>query len=54
MVNLQTLTFKVDEATIAEATSVSSKGERWFKKHLFEVDLSRFLLPGFEKLDWGK
>ena len=54
MVNLQTLMFKVDKATIAEATSIPSEGERWFNKHLFEVDLSRFLLLGFEKLDWGK
>ena len=54
MVNLQTLMFKVDKATIAEATSIPSEGEMWFKKHLFEVDLRRILFPNFEKLDWGK
>ena len=54
VVNFQTLTFKVDEATIAEVTCIPFEGERWFKKHLFEVDLRRFLIPGFEKLDWGK
>ena len=54
VVNFQTLNFRVNEATVAEATSMSPERERWFKKHLFEVDLSMFLLPGFEKLDWGK
>ena len=53
-VNFQTLSFKVNEATIAEATGISLEGERWFKKHLFEVDLSMFLLHGYEKLYWSK
>ena len=53
-VGFQTLSFKINEATIAEATSITLEGERWFKKHLFEVDLNMFLLPGFKKLDWGK
>ena len=53
-VSFQTLSFKVNEATIAEATCITLEGERWFKKHLFEVDLSMFLLPSFKKLDWGK
>ena len=54
VVNLQTLKFKVDEATVLEATGIAPEGERWFKKHRFEVDLSMFLLPSFEKLYWGK
>ena len=54
MVNFQTPTFKVNEATIAEEKYISSEGERWFKKHLLEVGLSMFLCPSFEKLDWGK
>ena len=54
VVSLQTLNFKVNEATISEATCIALEGERWFKKHLFEVDLSMFLFPIFEKLDWGK
>ena len=53
-ISFQTLSFKVNEATIAEATSITLEGERWFKKHLFEVDLSMFLLPGYKNLDWGK
>ena len=32
---------------------IALEGERWFKKHLFEVDLSKFLLPSLKKLDWG-
>ena len=35
VVNFQTLTFKVDEATIAEATDIPYEGEKCFKKHLF-------------------
>ena len=54
MVNLQTPNFRVNEATVAEAMGIAPEGERWFKKNLFEVDLSRFLFPYFEKLNWGK
>ena len=54
VLSFQTLNFKVNEATIAEAMSITLEGERWFKKHLFEVDLSMFLLPGYKNLDWGK
>ena len=53
-VNFQTLNFKVSEVTIAEESSLSIRGERWFKNHLFEIDLSLYLLPGNEKLDWSK
>ena len=54
VVNLQTLNFKVDEAKVVEAMGIDPEGEIWFKKHLFKVDLSMFLLLGFKKLDWGK
>ena len=52
--DLKTLFFIVDEATITEAISVPKVGDKWFKQHLFEVNLSQFLLPGFESLDWSK
>ena len=42
----------VNEETIAEAIGVSSEGEKWFKQQSFEADYSKFLFPGFEKLDW--
>ena len=42
VVNFQILKFKVDEATVAEATCIAHEGERWFKKNLFEVELSMF------------
>ena len=32
--NFQTLNFKVNEGSIAEATWFAIKGERWLKKHL--------------------
>ena len=54
VVSLQTLNFRVNESTIAKATGISLEGERWFKNHLFEVDLSIFLLARFENMDWGK
>ena len=50
LVSFQTLYFRVNEATIAEATGITPEGKRWFNKHVFEVDLSMFLLPSFEKL----
>ena len=53
-VSFQTLSFKVNEATIAKAMGITLEGERWFKKHLFEVDLSMFLFPHFKKIDWDK
>ena len=42
VVDLQTLVFIVDEATIADAIGVPAQGETWFKKNLF---------PSFEILD---
>ena len=41
----------VNEEIIAEAIGVPSEGEKWFKQQSFEVDYSKFLLPGFKKLD---
>ena len=46
------LQMMVDEEVIAEAIGVPSEGEKWFKQQSFEADYSKFLLPGFEKLDW--
>ena len=54
VVDLKTLVFTVDEATIAEAIGVPAEDENWFKYHLFHVNISQFLLPGFESLDWSK
>ena len=42
----------MNEETIADAIGVSSEGEKWFKQQSFEADFSKYLLPGFEKLDW--
>ena len=42
----------VNEETIAGTIGVSSKGEKWFKQQSIEADFSKFLLPGFENLDW--
>ena len=42
----------VNEEVIAEAIGVPSDGEKRFKEQSFEADYSKFLLPGFEKLDW--
>ena len=50
-INFQTLSFELNEGLIAEATWLPVEGERWFKKHMFEVDLSLYLLPGYEDLD---
>ena len=33
---------------------VSRDGELWFKKIPFSFDPSDFLLPGNERLEWGK
>ena len=42
----------MNEETIADAIGVSFEGEKWFKQQSFEVDFSKYLLPGFENLDW--
>ena len=52
MVQLKSLTVRVNEESIAEAIDVSAQGERWFKKQDFQGDYSELLMPSFEKLDW--
>ena len=52
MVQLKSLTVRVNEYSIAEAIDVPAQGERWFKQQDFQGDYSEFLMPGFEKLDW--
>ena len=52
--DLQTISFMVDEVTIAQPISIPSEGEKWFKNHLFEVDLSQFMFPSFKILYWSK
>ena len=51
-VQLQSLTVRVNEISIAEAISVLAEGERWFKQKEFKEDFSEFLVLGNEKLDW--
>ena len=50
-INIQTMNFKVNEGSIVEEIGLPVEGERWFKNHLFEVDLSLYLLPCYEYLD---
>ena len=52
MVQLKSLTVRVNEESIAEAIDVLAQGERWFKQQDFQGYCSEFLMPGFEKLDW--
>ena len=49
VVYFKTLVFTVDEATIVEDIGVPTEGEKWFKQHLFEVNLSQFLFPSSPK-----
>ena len=49
-VQLQSLTMRVNENSIAEAINVPAEGEKWFKKKDFKEDFSEFLIPGSEKL----
>ena len=51
-VQLQSLTVRVNEDSIAEAIGVPTQGEKWFKHQDFKEDFSEFLIPGGEKLDW--
>ena len=52
MVQLKSLTVRVNEDSIAEVIDVPAQGERWFKQHDFQGDNNEFLMPNFEKLDW--
>ena len=53
-INFQTLTFKLIEILITEATRFPVEWDRLFKKYPFEASLGLYLLPGFEYLDWSK
>ena len=50
----QSPSFDLTEGLVAEETWFFIEGDRWFKKHPFEVDLNLYLLPGHEYLDWRK
>ena len=50
-VQLENLTVRVNEDSIAEAIDILVQGEKWFKQQDFQGDFSEFLMPGFEKLD---
>jgi len=51
-VQLQSLTVRVNENSIAEAINVPAEGEKWFKQKECKEDFSEFLVLGDEKLDW--
>ena len=51
-VQLQSLTVRVNEDSVAEAINVPVEGEKWFKQQDFKEDFSEFLIPRSEKLDW--
>ena len=46
------LQIMVNEEVIAEVIGVPFDGEKWFKQQSFEDNYRKFLLLGFEKLDW--
>ena len=50
----QSPSFELTEGLVAEETRFFVEGDRWFKKHPFEVDLNLYLLPGHETLYWSK
>ena len=51
-VQLQSLTVRVNEDSIAEAIGIPAQGDKWLKQQDFQGDFSEFLMPGCEKLDW--
>ena len=51
-VQLQILTVRVNEDSVAKAICVPTEGEKWFKQQDFKEDFSEFLIPGGERLDW--
>lgn len=53
-INSHTLIFELNEVLIIEAMGLPAEGERWFKKNLFEINLSVYLLSGYKTLDWSK
>ena len=50
-VQLQSLTVRFNEDSVAEAINVPVEGEKWFKQQDFKEDFNEFLIPGSEKLD---
>jgi len=51
-VQLQSLTVRVNEDSVAEAIGVPAEGEKWFKQQDFKEDFSEFLIRGGERIDW--
>ena len=51
-VQLQSLTVRFNEDSVAEAINVPAEGEKWFKQQDFKEDFTEFLIPRSEKLDW--
>ena len=51
-VQLQSLTVRVNEDSVAEAIGVPAQGEKWFKQQYFKGDFSEFLILGCEKIYW--
>lgn len=49
------LVMEVSEKTVAHATSLSRKGDKWFKNKLVERDTNnRTLKLTFQNTNWGK
>ena len=53
-VEFDSISFYISEQSIAEATGLSTEGEKWFKRLPFQVDLKIFLRPGYENTDWSQ
>ena len=51
-VQLQSLTVRVNENSIAEAINVTIVGERWSKQKEFKEYFSEFIILGSDQLDW--
>ena len=44
-VQLQILTVRVNEDSVAKAICVPTEGEKWFKQQYFKEDFSEFMIP---------
>ena len=53
-VEFDSISFEISKQSIAEATGLSTEGEKWFKRLPFQVDLKLFLRLGYEKIDWSQ
>ena len=51
VVRFEDLQIMVNEEIIAEDIGVPFEGEKWFKQQSFEANYTKFLFPGFKKLD---